>query len=347
MLFIYIIILTHYISKIHCNRTCESPKNHEEDYDEYYNNLVGIQPNEEMASYSNESTPFFMIAHRVLSINEVEYAVNDLANAIEIDVCSSQNEWYADHDCYNVDVIDPYSSFLSKLFNSNRNALLTQSRGDKMEDMLMKIKQYDKQIRFIWFDIKNLDKCEYESTCGIGGLKNMTERILNGTEIKILWGLYKLNPAATLIARRLIANLSERDAIAYSSNNYEIALAFFEAYNVTNKVYDNGLFSIRTNLGNCRNVGSTCRDLMYAHYQKTQAKINLVFSWTYKFWYAMTHRTLNTLLDTCSIDGLIYGQEHRSYNNNGENSRTAKNIIEAIKVRSNKYHLATIQDNLW
>src|SRR4051794_13035771 len=53
-------------------------------------NLSGTQ--------DNGPQPFYLIAHRVLTTQGIYDALSHGANAIELDVSATKQEWYADHD---------------------------------------------------------------------------------------------------------------------------------------------------------------------------------------------------------------------------------------------------------
>ncbi|KAL8765860.1 MAG: hypothetical protein Q9203_006271 [Teloschistes exilis] len=115
--------------------------------------------------------PFYVIAHRVLTSGEIDDALRDGANAVEIDMTAYKEGWWADHDH------------------------AANSWGDSALDIFHHIaqeRQNGKSITFFWLDIKSPDWCDPDDPkwqhCSVGGLRDLARQILQPVGVRVLYG---------------------------------------------------------------------------------------------------------------------------------------------------------------
>ncbi|KAJ4264387.1 hypothetical protein NW762_005585 [Fusarium torreyae] len=113
----------------------------------------------------------------------VQRAVNDGANAIEMDLFAESDGWWASRD------------------GPSKN-------GNKARDMFNAIaghRKAGKPITFVWLDIKNSDACalndQAKQHCSITKLRDLARQLLEPSGVRVLFGFYQNEngPAGKLI----------------------------------------------------------------------------------------------------------------------------------------------------
>ncbi|KAF5569978.1 phospholipase D, partial [Fusarium pseudoanthophilum] len=117
--------------------------------------------------------PFYAIAHRCNDTGAVQRAVNDGANAIEMDLFSEGKDgWWASHD------------------GPSKNG----NRAKEMFDNVAAHRKAGKPITFVWLDLKNPDVCDpgkpAEWSCSIAALRDLARQILEPQGVRVLYGFY-------------------------------------------------------------------------------------------------------------------------------------------------------------
>ena len=117
------------------------------------------------------SRPFYAIAHKVLTSEGVDAAIDHGCNALESDLIASSSGWYADH------------------------AGLPFSAGSKVEDLFAHIGKRRREganVLFVWLDIKNPKKCDpsMDYDCSLHHLQDLARRHLISAGIRVLYGTY-------------------------------------------------------------------------------------------------------------------------------------------------------------
>ncbi|KAJ8119350.1 hypothetical protein ONZ43_g3681 [Nemania bipapillata] len=169
--------------------------------------------------------PFYIISHRTLTVGGVVAAVNDGANAMEIDARAYAGGWRADHDGI---------PFLSS--------------GDSMRKMFEAIaaeRRAGKVITFVWLDIKNADECPpIERSCSVLGLQDLARELLEPVGVRVLYGISKSSSAPIKL---LGQSLNSNEALGIDCEAGDDVLSLFRMVEpplTKNKtVYSCGLFS--------------------------------------------------------------------------------------------------------
>jgi len=230
--------------------------------------------------------PFYLIAHRVSTVQGVQDALSHGANAIEMDLTAYNSGWYVDHDGIWI------------------------TRGDTARQMFQAIadaRQAGRTITFVWLDIKNPDYCgsnkPMTEPCSIETLQELARDILQPYGVRVLYGFYggsNIGPAFN----RVIASLNDYEAIDLESPAETVQQAFSAAglSQSAKGIMSYGNFILGYRFGNCEEESYyTCTELRQATESKHFGK---VFSWTLEAgqsWY------LDKLMGHAGVDGLIYG----------------------------------------
>ena len=254
----------------------------------------------------NGKQDVWLIAHKVLTQEGFDAALKHGANAIEIDCMAWSNGWYADHDG------------------------TVESRHDDLHTLTQYIADKDpqRQISFIWFDIKNPDFCDLDNrVCSIRVLQQMARGILRiQGGMQILYGFLTYEWVGSGKTRRQVKvweqragplirdSLNANEAINYDGSVEYTPSEANEMYlrNVQrgHKVasYSRGYAKLKNHFGDCViNNRDTCNQLKLAHESGEWAK---VFGWTVTK--GMTTE-VDALLGIAWVDGMIIGDANDIY----------------------------------
>ncbi|KAJ7291616.1 putative phospholipase D precursor, partial [Mycena rebaudengoi] len=267
--------------------------------------------------------PFYMIAHRVLVRQGVHDALNNGANAIEIDMTAKRTGWYADHD----------------------NTI--GSEGDSALDMFKTIadaRKAGRTVTFVWLDIKNPDWCDPKDAkwrhCSIDALRDLAREWLEPEGVRVLYGFYEVRGNAYFSIRE---NLSAREAINLNGQEDEVDRAFENGpADQAKKVMSYGYYNFGAGFGDCHEKRyKTCTELRMG---VQSGKFGKVFGWTSsagQAWY------VNKALDDAGIDGLIYGRMVKHYVDNENTRSAAADIVNWVKAHPDRRFMATNANPPW
>ncbi|EZF28878.1 hypothetical protein H109_06325 [Trichophyton interdigitale MR816] len=267
----------------------------------------------------NETSPFWLIGHRVLTRGGVRAALSHGANALEIDITGWRSGWYADHDG------------------------LPTSAGDKVVDMFNEIadqRRQGAQVSFVWLDLKNPDY--NKKGVHIVSLITLCREILEKAGVRVLYGFYtsQINGLAFKIVKQV---LSENEAIGIDGK-FQPVKEDFEKKGIParKRVYSSGLFNPDLNFGRCREHGrGICTQLRNGKASHAFAK---AFGWTVSSFTRKSH--VYKMLEV-GVDGLIYGFVATHYYDHKNIHRTMATIRGWLEAHKDTHRLATIEDNPW
>jgi sphingomyelin phosphodiesterase D len=219
--------------------------------------------------------PFYIISHRTLTVRGVDAAVEDGANAIEIDARSYSGGWRAAHDAI----------------------LGSASAGDDMRtmfDAIAAVQKTRKSIAFVWLDIKTPDECtpDAQRHCSIRGLQDLARDILEPAGVRVLYGISAQGPSIRILAESLNGN----EALGLDCEAGDVSSLFGQVQPIdqSKMVYSCGLFDMSLALATSR-----YRNLLGAI---ASGKYGKTFGWTVS---AKDDRTIQEL-GSAGVDGLIY-----------------------------------------
>ncbi|KIM32612.1 hypothetical protein M408DRAFT_62247 [Serendipita vermifera MAFF 305830] len=267
--------------------------------------------------------PFYMIAHRVLTVEGVKIALAHGANALEIDMTAWKKGWWADHDG------------------------TPTSAGDTARAMFEAIKQHrtvGRTVTFVWLDIKNPDWCDPADSnwkhCSITGLRDLAREILEPAGVRVLYGFYKVGRAYNLIR----GDMNSMEAINLNGKAKDIKDEFVNngPADKSKRVMSYGYYNLPFQFGNCREANfNTCTELRQAVESDAFGK---VFGWTSakgQAWY------VDKLLGEAGIDGLIYGLKVTAYNNDADARAAFADIWKWLWEHKDRRYPAGQNDNPW
>ncbi|RYC79541.1 hypothetical protein BFJ63_vAg17577 [Fusarium oxysporum f. sp. narcissi] len=267
--------------------------------------------------------PFYAIAHRVNDKDALQLALNDGANAIEMDLFAETTGWWASHD------------------GPSKN-------GDTARDMFNAVARHrkgGKPITFVWLDIKNPDRCDPDDQtwrfCSIAALQDLAREILEPQGVRVLFGFYHTENGN---AYRLIRDdLNSKEAINVDGRAAPLLEEFTVngPADVRKRVLSYGDPDIGYLFGNCSEPGDahlTCTQLRQA---AASGAFGKTFGWTAA---AGQTQYVEALLRV-GVDGVIYGLRGADYD--GSAAQAAKEIRNSLEKYSDRYYLAGKDDNPW
>lgn len=268
------------------------------------------------------SEPFYMIAHRVHTVQGIRDSLSHGANALEMDMYAWKDGWYADHDGTSI------------------------TRGDSARTMFEAIaseRQAGHTINFVWFDIKTPDRCADSPSrryCAVEGLQDLSREILEPHGVRVQFGFYNTRGRAyNAIAKSINAN----EALNLNGASRTVRSAFAaSSVSFPQGVMSYGNWILPLQFGNCDETSYyTCTELRQA---KASRAFGKVFGWTTGSkheWY------VEKLLGTAGVDGLIYGFQLTSYYDHAETRDAARHVLDWIKRNPHRRYLATQEDEPW
>jgi hypothetical protein len=269
--------------------------------------------------------PFYLIAHRVLTVQGIRDAIRHRANALEIDAMPYLDGWYASHDA------------------------TRPARGDTMRLMFETVaeqRKAGKTISFVWLDLKHPDWCDPDvpkwSYCSVAELRELAKQILFPVGVQVLYGFSGIGSVTGRGYHYITRALDGREAVSIwdywtdVKKEYEGSRLPFKARN-----FDRGLFNVERDSGDCESGCGTCNQLRLA---RESGAFNKVFGWTIatgQEWY------VDKLMGTAKVDGLIYGFKATYYYDHEDTRTAAQSIHNWIYNNPGDYSLAGQNDRPW
>ena len=268
--------------------------------------------------------PFYIIGHRVLMKQGVYDAINNGANALEIDMTAKPEGWWADHDG------NPFS------------------RGDTARTMfeaIAALRVAGRTISFVWLDIKTPDKYNpsspRERKGSINELRDLAREILQPHGIRVLYGFYDSHGTAY---QSLQGQLNSYEAINLNGMTQKVLEGFQNQgpAQVAQRVMSYGYFHLPYEFGNCSEKKYyTCTELRKGVEERQFGK---VFGWTSAVGQAAY---VDKLLGLAGIDGLIYGFKTVMYEDDEDTRAAARDIILWVENHPDLRYIATNDDVPW
>ncbi|PGG98020.1 hypothetical protein AJ79_09012 [Helicocarpus griseus UAMH5409] len=265
----------------------------------------------------NAAKHVYAIAHKVLTVEALEDAINDGANAIEVDLTAwkkgdktgtKKSKWMMDHD------------------GDGKNHGDTAEKVFKAVEKLVEDKR---TVAFFEFDIKNPDHCEADEDCGIDALRKMARKYLQPHGVRTLYR-FQSKHTKTEDFKRISADLNDDEAVTVSTATDGVLKAYKDAGKEVPKekrIMDYGFTGLdkETGFGTCKEKKSKklCTQIVQAVKARDDGKLAKVIAWTATS--ADTKRVLK-LLDK-GLDGIVYGPGHKEY----KSSKDTKAMLKAIK----------------
>ncbi|KAH6876393.1 phospholipase D [Thelonectria olida] len=268
--------------------------------------------------------PFYAIAHRCNNVGAIQRAVDDGANAIEMDLYAEETGWWASHD------------------GPSKN-------GDKARVMFNAVaghRKAGKPITFVWLDIKNPDWCDPGDPkwwfCSIAALRDLAREVLEPQGVRVLFGFYE---NANGNGYRLIRHgLNGKEAVNIDGRAAPLRQEFTAngPADVSKRILSYGDVNLPNGFGDCSEPGDahlTCTQLRQATEFHAFGK---VFGWTAttgQGWY--TDKLLGV-----GVDGIIYGLGGGLYGGSVA-TQAAKELRGSLAKYSGSYYLAGKDDFPW
>ncbi|CAJ0551428.1 Ff.00g113580.m01.CDS01 [Fusarium sp. VM40] len=267
--------------------------------------------------------PFYAIAHRCNDIGAIQRAVNDGANAIEMDLFSEgQDGWWASHD------------------GPSKNG----NRAKAMFDTIAGHRKAGKPITFVWLDLKNPDACDpakpAEWGCSIAALRDMARQVLEPQSVRVLYGFYENEHGNAY--RLLRSGLTGNEALNVDGRAAPLQ-QFFNANgpsSIQKRVASYGWMRLGEGFGDCTEPGDAHLTCTQLRQEVASGKFGKVFSWTA----VVDQVQLVQKLMGAGIDGIIYGLDGYPYG--GSATQTLAQIRSSL-AQNGGYKYADINDNPW
>ncbi|KAF5004995.1 hypothetical protein FDECE_8520 [Fusarium decemcellulare] len=268
--------------------------------------------------------PFYAIAHRCNDMGAVQRAVNDGANAIEMDLYAETTGWWASHD------------------GPSKN-------GNKAQEMFNAVaghRKAGKPITFVWLDIKNPDWCDPNDTkwsfCSIAALRDLARSILEPQGVRVLFGFYGTEKGN---GYRLIRDgLNSKEAVNLDGRAAPLKQEFTVGGPtlIGQRVLSYGDPDISYLFGDCTEPGDAHLTYTQLRQAATSGAFGKVFGWTV----AAGQTQYTDSLMNVGVDGVIYGLGGAVYG--GSATQAAHEIRSLLSGKySSKYYLAGRDDKPW
>ncbi|OPC77370.1 phospholipase [Embleya scabrispora] len=300
--------------------------------------LLGTTP----AAAADSRQAIYAIAHRVDTVDGVDFAIDHGANAIEIDVCAwwQPNEWRAWHDCSSA--------------GDNRYG----PSFDSMIDRILSNAGRGRRLALVWLDIKDPNYCGEapNRTCSVAGLRDKAQRLTNAG-IQVLYGFYEYHGGNTPdVGGRGWQSLENRlgplEGITTTGSRDRVRDAFNRSgsgFPKGRRVMDYGDSDITNGFGNCTEpTWNTCAELKKGAADRAAGQLAATLSWTTTYndpWY------IDKLLGDARVDGIIAGYGAftgvRDYDNSWQCANAINLIRDWVNRHSGTHRMATGADRMF
>ncbi|MCF3142696.1 phospholipase [Streptomyces platensis] len=288
----------------------------------------------EPAPGATDQRPTWAIAHRVLTTGGVTRALENGANALEMDATAWRKGWWADHDGTLTSYGDPMSAMFDQVAKEHENG---------------------RQASFVWLDMKNPDWCDSNDPkwrhCSVAGLRDMARKKLESKGIRVLYGFYGKEGGSGW--KTALADLNSKEAVSFSGDYAQVRDGFAEhGPNVpgNQRVMDNGLFNMGLKFDSIR------KELEAGRKARDAGELGLTVGWTVS---KGDGDRAATLLDasggSAAVDSLIYGNRMSCYpdgvggpkgcgTDDGAVRESLSYITDYVKAHPDTRRMATTRD---
>ncbi|RJE18155.1 phospholipase d [Aspergillus sclerotialis] len=269
--------------------------------------------------------PIYAIAHRVLTPEEVTYALSHGANALEVDLTAWFYRWWADHD--------------GKLWSAGSSA-------EELFEHIAAQRRTGQNIAFVWLDIKNPDYCREGTGCSIEGLRDLVRETLEPVGVRALYGFFETEDSRGYGVIR--DSMNENEAVCLSGTADRV----MELYKSTGTsipakqmIMDYGGGELEKGFGQCPgDSGDTCTELWKGSKNRDDGKLGKIFGWTSR---EDDTEFVDKMLGEASVDGIIYGFPNDEYKDDSGPRAAGQDIIEFVRSHSDTHRMATRNDPPW
>lgn len=269
--------------------------------------------------------PFYVIAHRVLTKDGIDAALDHGANSLEIDMTAWSQGWWADHD----GTQDSWRDSAIEMFKK-----------------IVEVRKAGKSMTFVWLDIKNPDWCDPNDPkwrhCSVAGLRDLAREYLQPAGVRVLFGYILGANSKTYPFIR--DSLNSNEAINLDGDP-KAAFQRFQNGGPTDKskrVSSYGFTELPEGFGNCwESSYYTCTELRQA---RMSGNFGQVFGWTLSVGQS---QYVEKELGDADVDGLIYGFKREDYNNTGNPRTAAVDILNWVNNHPDRRFVATNNDPPW
>lgn len=261
-----------------------------------------------------DQKPIFSIAHKILTVAQLEDALYDGANAIEVDLTAwregdkgkgdkgaEASMWWMDHNGDGIEFGDPAD-------------VLLEAIGEKAGGQ--------DGISFVMFDIKTPNHCEPdEEGCGMETLVKMARDFVTSKGIRVVYGITTPDDASGTGFEYITQNLDDDTAVRITGKTEDV-LDAYEDYGQdipeSKRIIDYGNAYLNAKdgppeFGDCESDegDDLCPLLVRAVKARDDGLLGKVFAWTVGSSDGDGDK-VNSLLDK-GIDGLVYGYGMAEY----------------------------------
>ncbi|POR32018.1 Phospholipase D [Tolypocladium paradoxum] len=267
--------------------------------------------------------PFYAIAHRVTMVYSVGDALDNGANALEMDMTAWMDQWYADHDGTPI------------------------GRGHTARTMFEAVAQErrdGKNVIFVWLDLKNPDYGDAGYTnSNIEALRNLVRDILEPVGVQVLYGFYYSQTSGR--AYQVIRDgLNDNEALGVDGAADSVQNVFEAGgpANIKQRVLSEGVFSPWLDFSDCSGNGkSICSQLRRGAESGAFGK---VFGWTIAEY---STKQANLFMSDACVDGLIYGFVSTQYYDHADTRFSLSILTNWLEENGDKRCMATVYDKPW
>ncbi|KAL9598712.1 MAG: hypothetical protein Q9219_004325 [cf. Caloplaca sp. 3 TL-2023] len=269
--------------------------------------------------------PIWMIAHKCLTVQSIDDAITNGANAFEMDLTAYKEGWWAQHPG------ETWHDSIGTLF---------EHLSEKAKD--------GENVQWVWLDIKNPDAFK-DGLGSIQALQTLVREQLSNHGIAALYG-FSVNSAAT---KYVAKNLRENEGINYDASSDvksenktpKDAIKVLQGVKRGHRIGSYGWNQLRNSFGTCYETEFyTCTELRQA---VTSVNWNKVFGWTASNEAGEKDR-VEKLFNIAKVDGMIFGHQSDIYSDDENTRAAAKMIKDWIAAHKNDAKLADDADgNPW
>ncbi|KAL6853046.1 hypothetical protein ACO1O0_007597 [Amphichorda felina] len=299
--------------------------------------LVAARPSNIQA---RDQRVIYDVAHKVLRVDGLHAALDNGANAIEIDLTAYPNgndvdpapKWWIDHASGGKSLGDPAD-------------VLIPAIGDEGAG----------KLAFVVFDIKTPQDCPVDDeACGMAGVVNMA-RDLNDKGIGVVYGFINPSAADKDGWRYVMKNIEHDTAVRITGLTPDVMQAygdFGSAIPYEKRIIDYGnpdLYKEKPGFGECKRIDDygddICPSLAHAVEERDNGQIGPVMLWTVGSSDDDGKWTAEAL--DMGIDGVVYGYGHEEYKGDERNLKARGHITNWVDANGDKARMAGPDDRPW
>lgn len=290
-----------------------------------------------------DQRPIWTVAHKILTVDQLDAALDDQANAIEVDLRvwrkgddgEDADKWWMSHD---------------KDINK---------RGDQADVLLKAIgEKGGDQLSFVVLDIKTPDECEVDQEgCGIGTVVNMARDFVLSHGIGVVYGFISPKDADKDGFRYITENLGEDDVAVRITGAANPVLEAFDQFGgnipTSRRIMDYGNPNLHGDkggpkFGKCESADDSedvCPNLVHAVEEEDNGNLASVMLWTVGSSDDDGDKTRQAL--DARINGVVYGFADATYDGSERNEKARNHIVNWVDDHSDIARIAAQDERPW